>query len=42
MIRRFLARLGWAIVWTWTPRHRGLYLYRRRWAIAVLSWWRTE
>ncbi len=40
-MRRLLSRLGLVIVRTWTPRHRGLYLYRHRWAFAV-SWWRTE
>lgn len=42
MIRRLLARFGWAVVLTWTPRNRGLYVYcGNRWATGC-GWWRIS
>ena len=40
MIRRILARFGWAVVRTWTPRHRAIQVTRQRWHFYI-GWWKT-
>jgi hypothetical protein len=41
MIRRLLARFGWAVIRTWTERQRSIQIARRE-SHFYIGWWRTK